>query len=168
MSSKSRKDRLQSTASFNSLTPPASKPLLGLPPQGEESRRLLEISGQLATSFSGPLPPPQTLREYDQIVPGLAARIVAQAERQTEHRISLEAKVVGSDISKSWAGLACGFFLCLICTIGGIACVWSGHDWAGATIATGAVVGLAATFIYGTAARKMERTEKAKLMSGQK
>jgi len=122
MSSKSRKNRPQSSAPFNSLTPPANKPLLRSPPQGEESRRLLEISGQRTTSFSGPLPPPQALREYDQIVPGLATRIVAQAERQTEHRISLEAKVVG----------------------------------------------LATTFIYGTAARKMERTEKAKLMAGQK
>jgi hypothetical protein len=80
----------------------------------------------------------------------------------------LESSVIHSDISKSWAGLACGLIVCLLSIGAGTACVLTGHDVAGATIATGAVVGLAATFIYGTAVRKAERTEKAKMMAGQK
>jgi uncharacterized membrane protein len=93
---------------------------------------------------------------------------VAQAERQTNHRITIEAQVIRSDMSRSWWGLACGFVLCLICIVGGVVCVLQGHDWAGAGIATGAVVGLATAFIYGTAMRKAERTEKTKILTGQK
>ncbi|MBN2217569.1 MAG: DUF2335 domain-containing protein [Pirellulales bacterium] len=106
------------------------------------------------------------LRQYDAIVPGLAAQIVEQAKAQTNHRIAIEARVIESDISRSRLGLFCGFALSVLCIGGGIACVLMGHDTAGAAIATGAVIGLASTFIYGTALRKAERTEKSKIMTG--
>ena len=170
MSRKSGKNPRQDASSAGKVASPASRPLTDLLPDGEESRRLLQISTrqEVSESFSGPLPPPCVLREYNEIVPGLADRIVAQAERQTDHRISLENRVVESDISRSRAGLTRGFLLCSICIVGGIVCVLCGHDVAGTTIATGAVVGLASVFIYGTNVRKAERTEKAKILTGQK
>ena len=39
-----------------------------------------------ATRFSGPLPPPESLREYDEVVPGLAREIVDQWKGETAHR----------------------------------------------------------------------------------
>lgn len=39
-----------------------------------------------ASAFSGPLPPPDALREYDEVVPGLAREIVEQWKRETSHR----------------------------------------------------------------------------------
>jgi uncharacterized membrane protein len=39
-----------------------------------------------SASFSGPLPPPAALAEYDQAVPGLAREIVDQWKAETEHR----------------------------------------------------------------------------------
>lgn len=39
-----------------------------------------------SASFSGPLPPPAALAEYDQTVPGLAREIVDQWKAETEHR----------------------------------------------------------------------------------
>lgn len=170
MSRKSRRNQPQSSLPDNNLTSPASKPLVNNPNPGEESRKLLQISGhqEFLQVHAGPLPSPHILREYNEIIPGLAGRIVAQAERQTEHRASLESIVVRSDNRKSWAGLACGFLLCLTCIGAGTTCVLYGHDWAGTTIATAAVGGLAATFIYGTTVRKAERTEKTKILTGQK
>lgn len=169
MCSKSRKNQRESVSTASNPASPASRPIANLP-LGEESRKLLQISRQqeVTQSFSGPLPPPVVLREYNDIIPGLADRIVAQAEQQTEHRIRLEAKVINADILKSWAGLVCGLVVSLTCIGSGVICILHGHDWAGATIATGAVVGLVSTFIYGTTARKAERTEKAKMMAGPK
>jgi len=43
------------------------------------------------THRSGPLPDPQTLAEYDRVVPGAAERILVMAERQQAHRQNLEA-----------------------------------------------------------------------------
>lgn len=66
---------------------------------------------QRAELYSGPLPHPDTLAEFEQILPGAADRILKQAEAQTEHRIEIEKKVVSADITKSYLGLVFGFIL---------------------------------------------------------
>ncbi|HZM00290.1 MAG TPA: DUF2335 domain-containing protein [Planctomycetota bacterium] len=38
------------------------------------------------TVFSGPLPPPQWLAEYERIQPGLSIRLIEQAEAEAGHR----------------------------------------------------------------------------------
>ena len=52
-----------------------------------------------ASSFQGPLPPPQILNHYDQIVPGSAERIISLWESQVRHRQELEKKAIGSDVN---------------------------------------------------------------------
>ncbi len=39
--------------------------------------------------FVGPLPPPEVLAEYERVVPGLAERIVALAEKEQHERFAL-------------------------------------------------------------------------------
>lgn len=126
------------------------------------------IAVSTSTSFSGPIPPPNLLREYDEIVPGTAARIVAMAEAQSRHRIDLEKRVVHSDIRKSYYGLVFAFVICIAFLACGTFLVLNGHDVAGATIATSSLVGLAGTFIYGTHARKQERAEKLEQLKRRK
>lgn len=45
-------------------------------------------------SHSGPLPDPDTLQRYEQVLPGLAERILVMAEKQSEQRQGLERAVV--------------------------------------------------------------------------
>ena len=59
-------------------------------------------------SFSGPLPPPDLLGQYDAILPGLADRIVKMAEKQESHRHELENRVVKAEINRSYFGMASG------------------------------------------------------------
>lgn len=47
---------------------------------------------EIVTIHTGPLPSPETLREYDQALPGLADRIVSMAEGQANHRQHLETR----------------------------------------------------------------------------
>jgi uncharacterized membrane protein len=47
----------------------------------DEDRRV-----QVTGAFSGPLPPPVVLQEYDEVIPGLAREIVDQWESETAHR----------------------------------------------------------------------------------
>ena len=169
MSRRSKRKRQGKPQPAEKPSSPPDRPLLPPSATGESTSKLVisHQQRQLTGSFSGPIPPPQVLREYDEILPGLAGRIVAQAERQTEHRISLESKVIESDISRSRQGPICGLIVALACVGGGIITVLYGHDWAGTTIATAAVVALAGVFVYGTAMRRSERTDKAKIMTGQ-
>ena len=44
---------------------------------------------------SSPLPSPKELREYEQIVPGIADRLINSLEKQQNHRMELE-KTVGN------------------------------------------------------------------------
>jgi uncharacterized membrane protein len=126
------------------------------------------VHQSLELSYSGPLPPPAALKQYDEIVPGAAARIIAQAEKQTDHRIKLEHKVVFSGVSRSWWGLWVAAFLVLFAMASGSILVYLGHDASGAVIATTGLAGLATVFIVGTNLQKSERIEKAKIMAGTK
>ena len=48
-------------------------------------------AGLIAYShFSGPLPPPEMLARYEEIVPGVAERIVVVVEEQHRHRMDIE------------------------------------------------------------------------------
>ncbi len=57
-----------------------------------------EVSGEhppgtlVAAAWSGPIPPPSILADYDAIVSGAADRILAMAERQSAHRQSMEVR----------------------------------------------------------------------------
>jgi len=55
-------------------------------------------------SSSGPLPPPKVYREYDEIHPGAAERILAMAEKEQ-----------GSRNSRNSLGLAFGFATAVLC-----------------------------------------------------
>ncbi|MFO0966853.1 MAG: DUF2335 domain-containing protein [Gemmataceae bacterium] len=126
-----------------------------------ESQLILQRQELRATQFSGPLPPPDILEEYEKLLPGAAERIFAAFEKQTEHRQSLEKHVVKDDTRRSWAGLVAAFLLASFCVIGGVICVLHGHTAAGATIATASVATLAAVFVYGSNLRAKERQAKA-------
>ena len=70
------------------------------------------------TGVSGPIPPPQILQQYNNIVPDAAERILRMAEKQSDHRMALENKVVNSNLVKSYLGMVAGssiaiFGLCI-------------------------------------------------------
>jgi len=54
-------------------------------------------ASQSRTIFSGPLPHPDILAKYDQVVPGTAARLIETAQKQGEHRMDLEKTVIKGD-----------------------------------------------------------------------
>jgi uncharacterized membrane protein len=109
-----------------------------------------------ATSFSGPLPIPTQLKEYDIVLPGAAERILSMAEKQLEHRISMEKKTlevqtysIKESLKQSKIGQYLGFIASMgLITISAVL-VLNGHDVSGGILGSGTVVGLAAVFING-------------------
>jgi len=61
----------------------------------------------------GPLPDPDTLREYDQILDNGAERIMAMAEKQSSHRIEIEKIVILSREEQGRKGQSFAFVLAL-------------------------------------------------------
>lgn len=48
--------------------------------------QLAQVETTMVSAFSGPLPPPEALAEYEKVCPGLAERIVVMAEREQRIR----------------------------------------------------------------------------------
>jgi len=59
------------------------------------------------SSFSGPMPPPDLVAQYEELLPGAAKFFFVTLDRQTTHRHALEAKVIDANISSERGG--CGW-----------------------------------------------------------
>ncbi|MBI1901554.1 MAG: DUF2335 domain-containing protein [Planctomycetia bacterium] len=119
---------------------------------------------QHAEFFSGPIPHPALLREYDAIDPGRARKILDLFEEQSRHRMALEKTVVASDVVRSWAGLVCGFVISLAALAVAGWLVYLGHATSGAVLAGFDLASLVGTFVYGTYSRRREREHKTALI----
>ena len=135
------------------------------PESHREQRQLLVRSEVTAASFSGPLPPPETLVKYNEPVPDGAERIIAMAEKQAEHRMKQEGRGIGADIVRANLGLGAGFIVAL----GGLGASYflidGGNAAAGVALGSVDLVGLVGAFIFGTISRSRERKERAEIMS---
>lgn len=105
-------------------------------------------------SHSGPIPDPETLIKYDSVIPDGANRIMKMAEKQQDHRMTIESNVISSQSSQSKLGQWFG----LIIGIVGIGCgtflAYSGETTVGGIIAGGTVVSLVSVFVIGKRIQK--------------
>lgn len=126
--------------------------------QKEQSE--VALHRQSVQTFSGPLPPPSVLKEFDLIVPGAAERIIKMAEGQFVHRTEIEKRVIESDISRSKWGQILGFMIAIFGLLVSLVTILRGQEIAGSIIGGGTLVSLVSVFMYGTRSRKREREEK--------
>lgn len=75
------------------------------------------IIAQIASEFSGPLPPPKIMRGYEEILPGAADRIMKMAEQQSAHRQSMEKKMIEAEARDSLLGVLFAFLLGFGCLL---------------------------------------------------
>ena len=127
---------------------------------GTNPQILSMVAAFSASMYAGPLPPPDQLKAYENIVPGSADRIIKMAENQAEHRQEIEKVAVKGGNSRSWWGLWLGFSIAVIALAASVVLVLTGHSPAGITIAGIDIVGLAAVFVYGKSDQRKERVQK--------
>lgn len=70
-------------------------------------------------AYQGPLPHPDLLKKFDEIVPGAAERILSMAEKEQQHRHQLENEVIKKEIAQKGRGLNFGFTLALLIIVVG-------------------------------------------------
>lgn len=104
---------------------------------------------QVASAFSGPIPPPNILKQYDDIVPGAADRILKMAEQQSAHRQRLEVKAVDSMDFNAKLGTISGLIVALIFAIVATYCIYKGANLIGLAMVIGDITGLLFAYLYG-------------------
>jgi uncharacterized membrane protein len=154
-------------ATTSPATPPS--PQITIPAElltqlsGLVHAQVMEVTSRTSsTRFSGPIPPPEVLAGYEQVLAGSADRIITMAEKQASHRQSMESVVIKGDSRRSDRGLNLAFVLCMTTTLLAFVAALMGHEWFGGAIITGSLGSIAALFVYGHRMRKAEREEKAK------
>ena len=108
----------------------------------------------------GPLPSPQALKEFNEVIPGAANRIIIQFEKQAEHRQHLERTVVESRSENMKRGQCFGFIIGMFGLAASAFLIWNGHELAGSFLGGIDLVGLVSVFIYGTHTQREERKQR--------
>lgn len=101
-----------------------------------------------------PLPPPDILSRYDEIVPGATDRLLRMVEDESSHRRKLENRQLDSEIAEAHRGQWMAFVITVFTIAIGAYTALQGAQIPGALIGTGGVIGLAAVFIYGRKRRQ--------------
>lgn len=108
----------------------------------------------------GPLPDPETLEGYAGLITNGAERIMKMAEKQSDHRMSLEKRVIDAQIVQSYLGQIFAFVIGLAALGGSVYCIISGYQWGGAILGAGGITGLVTAFIKGRSAQEKELARK--------
>jgi len=122
-----------------------------------------EIKRELSV-FSGPLPPPEALAEYEKVFPGCAERIVSMAERQSDHRQSLERRVVYSNTRNETVGQIIAGILSFVAIVGGIYLLANDKSASGFGLILIDAAALVGAFAFSRSQQGKERREKKDLI----
>ena len=87
----------------------------------------------IAQNWSGPLPPPEALARFDQIIPNGAERILRMTEQEQAHRIATESAALNANIQASReaqaqakTGQFAGAIVSVLAILSAIASAWLG------------------------------------------
>ncbi len=133
-----QKNKQQRKNTNNTKTLPERQGSTELPTNEEASLLVQEAS------FSGPLPPPNMLMQYEQILPGMADRLVTIAENEQDQRHQIDNEIVNIEKNKVHGSI----FISFVMVLAGGYCGYLGEPWLGAALGTtGPLAGVARILI---------------------
>ena len=130
----------------------------------KEQKKQQIIKGMVLTmskTHIGPIPDPETLKAYSEIIPNGAERIMIMAEQQASHRMYLEKKVVGGQMNQSNIGQFLAFFIGIAALLTAAYCIVNGHEIGGSIIGLSGITGLVTAFIQGKKSQNKNLQEKS-------
>ena len=137
-----------------SINPEMGKVLSGLNKTKKET--ILRSASLVIKQHSGPLPDPETLREYADIIPNGAERIMKMAENQQMHGINMERTALRRASFQHLLGQIFAFILAGVATWFGYELTKNGYEKAGITIFATTIGVILYTFLLGKRANKKQ------------
>lgn len=99
-------------------------------------------------AYQGPLPHPDLLVKYEEIIPGSAERILSMAEKEQQHRHQLENEVIKKEITQKGRGLNFGFTLALLIVVVGAYLLIIDKSLQGFSLILGSIAMIIAPFFF--------------------
>lgn len=112
------------------------------------------------SAFSGPIPPPEMLAQYEKIFPGAAKQIVSMAQAQSNHRMAIEKKAITSATIDSKIGMIAGLIVALALIGASLKIITTGHTLSGFTVIVGTLAAIVYSFRYEIKRGQKELNEK--------
>lgn len=126
----------------------------------DKLRNLLSVRVLQQSSFKGPLPPPNLLKGYDEIVKNGAERIFKLAEKQSKHRITLEDHAIKEELTQSSRGQTFGFILGIVGLLLATLLAILDHETIAGIFGTTTIVGLVTVFVVGRRIQQKDLDDK--------
>ncbi len=102
-----------------------------------------------ATQYSGPVPPPEVLQGFEQIVPGAAERILAMAEENGKHQREMEKNALAAASRTVIIGQIFGLIIAILAFTTCIIALYLGSENTAMIIGGVTITGLVAVFVTG-------------------
>jgi uncharacterized membrane protein len=104
----------------------------------EPDKRSVIVSAmvEMRQTFSGPLPRPADFKAYKEVLSNAPERILLMAEKQQQHRIDSEERIIKADIRESIFGQVFAVLLVVLFLAAAVYLGINGHDWLAGIVAT--------------------------------
>lgn len=120
----------------------------------EEERNKVLSSVTQEYTYSGILPHPMSLKQFDEVLPGTAERIITMTEKEGEHRRIIEKQIVDSEFKIQNQGIKLGFLIALVGILGSIFLAFYDKTIASTILGGSTLVSLVSVFIKGINTKK--------------
>lgn len=110
----------------------------------------------------GPLPSADELAKYEAIKPGITDIFINTYQKQANHRMDIESRVVNHNNANATRGQIFAFAIVLVAIVCGCVLIIYNKDAAGLSTIIIALASLVGVFVYGRSQERKERLEKAK------
>ena len=98
--------------------------------------------------YSGPLPPAEDLKKYNEATPDAADRIIKMAENEQIHRHHREEKELDTNAKFERQGQWFGFILSILSLLGGFGLIYLDKDGLGTLFGVGGISSLILPFFH--------------------
>ena len=109
----------------------------------------VQPTSTVTTITSGPIPSPSTLKEYDEIIPGAAERILSMAEQEAAHLRNIEREALIKASEQVKRGQVFGLIIGILAFLTSIIALVLGSEKTAIALGGTTVVGLVAVFVTG-------------------
>ncbi len=106
-------------------------------------------SVMVSRQFSGPLPSPQSLAQFEKVLPGTADRIISMAEKSQDHQHDWNDRALNSEINKGNIGMYGGLFVSILLVVGSVVCAFLGQTVVAVALVGASAIGLVGRLIDG-------------------